>query len=803
MNRSSVYWIAVVWIAFASPSADGADTVIAKVKVHNSASKAMRNVIVRGALPLPADYDKPIAALALADGGKALPTQVSVFATYPGSDAKHPVGRPEVVQLAARVGALPAGRFKEFDVVERDRPPPARTVMEIPRPLADWLNAKAPPVVIEATDAFGNRYRAEPLDQARLIETRQAGPLLIERVHQATLTPVGEADPDKPALKRFLRVRAYLTLCADEEAASLALMIHNGSINRPNGTVYYRHIRVGVAKPMAAAVWRKRFGPAADGTPASERDYTWIPCPPAQADGKVFVMPQGAAGVLRLTVHPPAGKARAAPLTDNAPRFVPVPKDDLFSWSNPATARYDAPKWPMPLRLDDGALTRLDKAVAGRLASPTLGWDLTYLRAKPAPTRRAMGHAMPAGVAYGGMTGGAGICYVFGARAALTGHNGAIHLHTLLADRNFDRQHVHLFYDDGRPYTYARHVNEANGAKTFDWPYTHRGWPEWRADDAACKVHADYVKAKDLLAPQAKALLRYMNHDDQHLSRVFDAVPAAYLACDPLNRDRLVTLGAQACWKKNLYPIRTMPKFGGWGSLFGLTRHVNAKPHAGVGMGRADGWVFHSLGWAMALSKDRQIRADCVVVARADVHVRRTAQMRAPNASDRVGAPPGGNVTLRAPFSKAFKGQCFFVTPWEEGAILADGARSVINILSSPADRDQAEAMKKVYARVGRWMASTGWNKAGNAPGFQVGLRKKGQKEWLKQPVYEGTSAFYMGTPFVWYYELTGEKVFLDRLKAMAGKQSLAAASRKNLGNWSYVLYLAQGGRVPVPKPQP
>jgi len=801
MNKPSVCWIVVAWIGVASAAANGGDAVVARVKVHNPAAEALRDVVIRGALPLPADYDKPINALALAERGKALPTQVSVFATYPGSDAKHPVGRPEVVQLAARVGALPAG-FKEFDVVALDSPVPATTT-SMPLPWAAWLNAKAPPVVIEATDAFGNRYRAEPLDKARLIETRQAGHVLIERVHQATLTPVSEADPDKPALKRFLRVRAYLTVYTGQSRPSLALMIHNGSIDHPNGTMYYRDIRVGVAKPMAAAVWRKRFGPAADGTITGDKDYTWIPCPPPHPDGKVFVMPQGAAGVLRMTVYAPAGKARAALLAENAPRFVPVPKDALFSWSNPATARYDAPKWPMPLRLGDNALAQADKAVAARLASPTLGWDLTYLRAKPTPARRAMGHAMPAGVAYGGMTGGSGIHYVFGVRAALTGHNGAIHMHTLLADRNFDRQHVHLFYDDGRPYTYSRHVAEANGTKVFDWPYTHRGWPEWRAADPACKVHAEHVKAKDLLAPEAKTLLRYMNHDDQHLSRVFDAVPAAYLACDALNRDRLVTLGAQACWKKNIYPIRTMPKFGGWGSLFGLTRRVDAKPHAGVGMGRADGWIFHSLGWAMALSKDPRIRADCVAAARADVHVRRTAQMGVPNASDRVGGPPAGNVTLRAPFSKAFKGQYVFVTPWEEGAILADGARSVINILSSPADRDQADAMKKVYARVGRWMASAGWNKAGNAPGFQVGLRKKGEKEWLKNPVYEGTSAFYMGTPFVWYYELTGEKVFLDRLKAMAGKRSLEAAALKNLGNWSYALYLAQGGRVPGRKPKP
>ena len=58
-------------------------------------------------------------------------------------------------------------------------------------------------------------------------------------------------------------------------------------------------------------------------------------------------------------------------------------------------------------------------------------------------------------------------------------------------------------------------------------------------------------------------------------------------------------------------------------------------------------------------------------------------------------------------------------------------------------------------------------------------------------------SAFYMGSPITWYYELTGEPIFLDRLKEMAGSQSLADRCMKVLGNWSYSLYLAQGGKIP------
>jgi hypothetical protein len=383
------------------------------------------------------------------------------------------------------------------------------------------------------------------------------------------------------------------------------------------------------------------------------------------------------------------------------------------------------------------------------------------------------------------MTGGMGVLYVFGARAALTGHNGLIRMHVLLADRNFDRQRAHRFYDDGRPYTHGRHVVTVGGRKFLDMPYDHRGFPTMQIDDPACKVHAEHVQSAGLLAPQAKLFLRYMNHDDQHFSRLFDAVPAAYLACDALSRDRLVAIGVHAVRKLNIYPIRGRENFGGWGSLFGAARHVEANPHGGVSIDRAHGWMTHALGFAFGLSQDEQIRADCIEVAKADVAMRAKAQM------------PACNISLRHATGKAFGGKYDFTTAWEEGAILADGARSVVHVLSSPAHTALARQMKAVYARVGRWTATAAWNGEVSAPAFLVGLRKKGEKELLATYVHNGSAAFYMGSPFAWYYELTGEKLFLDRLNEMAGAQGLRRRAVRELGNWSYALYLAEGGKVP------
>jgi len=78
-----------------------------------------------------------------------------------------------------------------------------------------------------------------------------------------------------------------------------------------------------------------------------------------------------------------------------------------------------------------------------------------------------------------------------------------------------------------------------------------------------------------------------------------------------------------------------------------------------------------------------------------------------------------------------------------------------------------------------------------------VALRKAKQKELLPRPITSGGCAFYMGSPLAWYYELTGERTFLEKLREMAGKTTLAQRARRSLGNWSYAPYLAQSGVIP------
>lgn len=105
------------YLGLVMPSAPDATTV-ARVKAHNASGDVLSSVIVRGMLPLPSDFEGSVDWLALYKDQEELPTQVSVFSTYPGSDAEFPVGRPEVVHSSrgtTHSGSpvrrlLPAGR---------------------------------------------------------------------------------------------------------------------------------------------------------------------------------------------------------------------------------------------------------------------------------------------------------------------------------------------------------------------------------------------------------------------------------------------------------------------------------------------------------------------------------------------------------------------------------------------------------------------------------------------------------------------------------------------------------------------
>jgi len=93
-----------------------------------------------------------------------------------------------------------------------------------------------------------------------------------------------------------------------------------------------------------------------------------------------------------------------------------------------------------------------------------------------------------------------------------------------------------------------------------------------------------------------------------------------------------------------------------------------------------------------------------------------------------------------------------------------------------------------------------GWDAEHNVPAGNVGLRRTGETKPLEKPYIHakksGGTNHYFGNPYMWYYELTGDRLFLDRLRRTA-RGNVVGASAEMTPNWSYCLWLAQGGKIP------
>ncbi|HKB16795.1 MAG TPA: hypothetical protein VKF62_12070, partial [Planctomycetota bacterium] len=130
---------------------------LARVWFENVSARPMKGAIVRGNLPLPPTFPGPVPPLTLAYDRRPLPTQVTVLTTYPPTEAGGGLGRPEIVELAARVD-LPPFPSLTLEVLATEggategRP---TTGPEVAR-----LFGAKDPLVVRGADVFGNDYEA-------------------------------------------------------------------------------------------------------------------------------------------------------------------------------------------------------------------------------------------------------------------------------------------------------------------------------------------------------------------------------------------------------------------------------------------------------------------------------------------------------------------------------------------------------------------------------------------------------------------------------------------------------------------
>jgi hypothetical protein len=774
MKRVLVGSIAAFLLLAQAATAPAPGKVVARVWFENVSSRPMEKAILRGNLPLPPTEAGSTPSLALAYGRRRLPTQVTVLTTYPG---REPGGRPEIVELTARLD-LPPLPGLTLDVVEGDSGAPGRPFT--PGESIARLLASSDPLLVRGSDVFGNPYEARvPLGEAPL-EFFRRGPLVETRIYAATMRPLAQGAEGSPALPALWRVRAYVTLFDGEDFLLVDYLFHNGPVREDVlGPFYFRDLEASAPEGFRFEVWKKAFGPT--GPERVEGGRVRLPVVTALPDGKMHWVPDQACFTVRTALGPEGERERARRFLEERPVFVPVPGGRFYSWANPETARYDADKYPLPSVPEEiraEVRERLSREAEAIDAVPSQGGKGRGFH------RGALGWAFPYDDPYGGVTGGGGLAYVYEHETAATGHRRSMDRILLLMDRVWEREYHTLFFEDGRPFTVARHPfflgsrleSPAGEAAAGEDPHPARNLL-WRGYDAPppgppFDAHLRAVRGRGL-APDYEAALRgYDSFDVQHRARAFHMMAAFYLLGDAIARDHIVSLGLVD------NAIR-------WKGLPAGEAHVAQHPGKGVPGGRADGWMDHTRAAAHNVCRDPSVRAEIEAAVARSYALLEKAQ-----------SPETGNFIRNGAFEKIFGGEADWDQAWESGCIMADGAKCALELFRSGGGEEVARRISRIFEKRARLAIGAGWNAPARAPfrAFRIGPPDRPDEQFVP-PVGEGAETFYMGTPFAWFHELTGDRAFLDRALDASG----LAADRERFvrtyfpnGMWTYLVWRVQ-----------
>ena len=575
-------------------------------------------------------------------------------------------GRPAVVELAALVD-LPAevrpGRVVEFDVRVASKAV-ASLAAQDPRPFGERVarlltDPGSGPFALRTRDVFGNEYRVDlrPLaaDSGNLlgrapgsVKQLASGPAKRTRRVHGALQPVPNdsslpGSGDGAPLPHLMGVHAYITEWAADGYVSLDLRIHNGMsagsrsphpIEAPIGFVYWDALELLLPADWAAA---PLFEDPFLGEPRAEeidgQRVTVLPLVKGYASGALHMMPPQAQFHRRLLVRPADESTQAPPrLSVQDARSNPAlaglafctASEGLWSWFDPATASY----FPQRALLCTWERFRRNSLQANPALRERFVDELFALRQVVAKGERSgsqivsgvMGWAHPFGAPAAGVTGGGGIVFLEGQRAAASASRERIEALMLEHRMNASRQAEAAWNASGEPVGYHEWLKSeripfdfrTNGRMVppaFALPS--RGGPRPDAHVAAVFDRA-LRPPYDRGAPQQpggeqpgrESIVAWLPHDGQHMVRYTKNTKAlVWLAADPLARDDLM-LSAELF---RLMFHESPHRQEAWSSgvtLLEFEKHARRHPGQGAWIGRDQAWGIDSMSAAFALADD-------------------------------------------------------------------------------------------------------------------------------------------------------------------------------------------------------
>jgi len=607
-------WVLASWPcgALAAGEPPASSTLVATLALQ---APAEQEFLLRATVPVPrgtwfeGDAGSPFTVCS--GQGDAFRTQVEVVSRYPASAANG----ADVLEVMAWV-QRPAGMQEGSPLLYYVKQEPQGDGAVTLHPDVAALLATDGALTLESRDVFGHMYTARILGGAQH-PSRKDGPLLKEWSRHGVLRPEVVVGGTEGTLPHLMGVHSHLRAISDAGYLLLDLHVHNGMDGLDPHTetddallkLYFTHLALRL--PPGWIVLHDFDDPAVGDPVPSGPDWSH-PLLSPQKDHTLYVLPKQAHFVRRLAITRPEWESRAR--ADLESRHLAFAKaglnpdgQELWSWWNPATARYFPQRFPLPNleHLGLGSLrAQLDDALALREAQVRSG------AAGPYPmTSTRLGWAHPWGVGYGGMTGGDEIFPVDGLKVAASAARSGYRLAQLQMRAYVDRQPAALYSAHGAPTRVEDIlVDGANGpyatATFFLLPQA--GDPFGFGQSPTFQIHA--AREQELDPRWEYELGTYSPIDFQHYIRYTRNLKIlTWLGNDSLARAELEAAAELFRLSFHQYP------YGPWSYVqeSGLLAKMNwiaERPGEGLPTGRGDAWGIDAAAAAYSTG-DEALRA--------------------------------------------------------------------------------------------------------------------------------------------------------------------------------------------------
>lgn len=482
--------------------------------------------VVRGTVPIAkgVTYNEDQSEFTILDqNGNPLDTQWSQAARYPNGNAA-------VVKLAAVVtrGSLEPGTFHDFEVVKT---PSKLKSPNIDKDIYDMMTTDGN-VILRGYDAFDNVYE-ETLSISlenftkRGVSVYEAGAAYATTSAGGALKPV-KSDTPMPHLGGLA---IWSTGRADDNrVVDISFDLHNALSDAVTDDIYFKSLEIVVPKG-----WRidSVLPEPMMGESYEEGDSTVFVLVKPREDGKLHTIPQRYERIWRLVMH-----------ENNAQVADEIARQGGWGVSNQwkKFPNYYNQFGPMPELSQQASLAKITNDYnyyAGQLAN-NLSWN---------NQPQDLGIFNPAGVAYGGESGGFEIHQWDGVVAAASKDPIGLLYHMVMHRRYMDRSRFALYEYHGTPIKMDDYLNEDGTLpwKIFSGAFQKKTWPlnkedndaPWEFDEVDTS-HVDAMRDEGLAPPYEGQLKNYMAIDHQHEARANkDMKVLVWLDNDPIARNTL------------------------------------------------------------------------------------------------------------------------------------------------------------------------------------------------------------------------------------------------------------------------